>query len=110
MVEPVRTFMLDELGFDIPAKELTEELSLIESGLLDSMGIYQLIGFLEEHFGIHVDDEDVVPDHFENLGAIRTFVEAKQAGHPLHELNCLVRLLTHRLTAFARILPMSKNL
>ena len=80
MVDAVRKFILDDLGFDIPVDELTENLSQIESGLQDSMGIYQLIGFLEEHFGIHVDDEDVVPDHFENLGAIGKFVAAKQAG------------------------------
>lgn len=52
--------------------------SLLDSGLIDSTGILELVSFLEAEFGIVVPDEDVIPAHFETVQAITTFVDAKR--------------------------------
>lgn len=52
--------------------------SLLDSGLIDSTGILELVMFLETDFGIVVADEDVVPTHFESVRAITAFVDAKR--------------------------------
>ena len=52
-----------------------ESTSLVESGWLDSFGIVDLVAFLEREFGVALRDEDVVPENFETLGAIRTLLE-----------------------------------
>lgn len=59
------------------AKDLGEEDSLLERGLLDSMALVKLITFLEERFGVQLSDEEFDPDNFETLSAISALVAAK---------------------------------
>lgn len=59
-----------------PASELTDELPLIEQRVLDSLGLYRLIGFIERRFGLTVADEDLVPDNFATIAAIAALVRA----------------------------------
>jgi acyl carrier protein len=54
--------------------------SLVRSGLVDSLGMEDLIRFLEETFAIHVEDEDLVPDNFETVTAIASLVQRKSAS------------------------------
>ena len=74
----VRTFIVDELGFVGPAEDLVVDYPLLAREVLDSMGIFQLVAFLEHDFGILIDDEDLVPENFESIGSIARFVGAKQ--------------------------------
>jgi len=52
--------------------------SLLDSGLIDSTGIFELVTFLEGEFGIAVADEDIVPEHFETVRQIAAFVDGKR--------------------------------
>ncbi|SMH44513.1 acyl carrier protein [Azospirillum agricola] len=52
--------------------------SLLESGIIDSTGIMHVVAFLEERFGITVDDEDMIADNLESVNRITAFVERKQ--------------------------------
>jgi len=52
--------------------------SLLESGVIDSTGIMHVVAFLEERFGITVDDEDMIADNLESVNRIASFVERKQ--------------------------------
>jgi len=58
-------------------KSLSNEDSLLESGIVDSAGIFELIGFLEKEFDITVSDEDIVPDNFENVSFISKLVQSR---------------------------------
>lgn len=49
--------------------------SLLDSGLLDSVGIFELVAFLESTFGVKVEDEAIVPEHFETVAQVAAFVE-----------------------------------
>ena len=51
---------------------------LLANGILDSLGILDLVGYLEQEFGITVADEDLVPEHFETLGRLTSFVRERQ--------------------------------
>jgi acyl carrier protein len=53
------------------------ETSLLDSGLIDSTGIFELVSFLEGEFGIQVADEEIVPENFETVRRIATFVDGK---------------------------------
>ena len=57
-----------------------ESESLLELGLIDSVGILNLIAFLEETFRIKVEDEEMLPENFETLGAIQHYVSKKKSG------------------------------
>ena len=76
----VRTFIIDELRFRGSAKELKNDLPLLEKEILDSMGIFQVVAFLESEFGIEIDDEDLVPDNFGTIDGIARLVESKQGS------------------------------
>jgi acyl carrier protein len=51
---------------------------LLANGILDSLGVLDLVGFLEQEFGITVSDEDLIPEHFETLRRLTVFVEDRQ--------------------------------
>ncbi len=53
---------------------------LLANGILDSLGILDLVAYLESEFGITVSDDDLVPEHFETLGRLEQFVALKQAA------------------------------
>lgn len=51
---------------------------LLANGILDSLGVLDLVGYLEQEFGIAVSDDDLLPEHFETLRRLTAFVEDKQ--------------------------------
>jgi len=61
-------------------KSVGPEDSLLDSGLLDSIGIFELVTFIEDTFGIKVDDAAIVPENFENVKLIAAFVDRTRAA------------------------------
>ena len=74
----VRSFIVEDLQQPVSRDDLVDELLLIEAGLIDSLGVYELVGILETEFGVVVADEEVVPDNLGSIGRIARFVEAKR--------------------------------
>lgn len=73
----IRDFIGKELlrgGREFP---LDEETNLIESGVVDSLGIQKLVAHLESGFRIEILDEELLPENFETIGAIDRFLERK---------------------------------
>ena len=48
---------------------------LLDGGIIDSIGVLELVGFLEKEFAVTVSDEDLTPENFRSIGAIARFVE-----------------------------------
>jgi len=57
---------------------LTDEASLLDSGVVDSTGFIELISFLEEHFGIQVKDEEMVPENLDSIANLEAYVKRKR--------------------------------
>ena len=72
--ETIRQFVKSGLmrGKNVFDLEVTD--NLIETGVIDSLGIQILISFLEKNFSISIADEDLIPDNFETVDAIWAFV------------------------------------
>jgi acyl carrier protein len=49
----------------------------LENGLLDSLGILDLVHFLEQEFSIQASDDELVPENFESLSAVVEFTQKK---------------------------------
>jgi acyl carrier protein len=60
-------------------RELGDEESLLEARIIDSLGILELVGFLEKTFAIEVADDDLSPENFDSIGALTRYV-AKRSG------------------------------
>jgi acyl carrier protein len=56
---------------------VTDEQSLVESGVIDSLGIFRLVAFLEENFRVRIGDEEIVGENFESIVSIERFVMKK---------------------------------
>lgn len=56
--------------------------SLLESGIIDSLGTLEVVQFLEDTYAIHVTDEEMMADHFETVDAIARFVTSKRCAQP----------------------------
>ncbi len=54
--------------------------SFMETGLIDSTGILQVVVFLEDKYGITVGDEDLVPSNLDSVENIAKFVERKRGS------------------------------
>jgi acyl carrier protein len=56
------------------ASQLADDTSLLDSGVIDSTGVLEVIAFLEAQFGVQVADEDMLPDNLDSIAKIRAFV------------------------------------
>ena len=76
--QAVRDFLKNDLGRT--ESNVGRDESLLESGIIDSMGVLQLVAFLERTCGIKVEDDDLMPENFDTIAAITSFIERRQAG------------------------------
>ncbi len=76
--ERVRGFVLEYFYVSDPA-EFTDEVSLIDSGLVDSTGMLEVILFLEGEYGFHVEDQEITPENLETISRIAAYVDRKRA-------------------------------
>ena len=77
-VEALREFIVNDLHWDGDRDLLTPDYPLIENHVLDSLGLFTLVAFVEEQFAVEVGDEELVPENFGTLGAIAALIERKR--------------------------------
>jgi acyl carrier protein len=75
--EQIRQFIVDTGRWHGASTELNVDYALIDNEVLDSLGIFELISFVEDEFGIVIDDQDLVVENFGSIGAIESMVAAK---------------------------------
>jgi acyl carrier protein len=75
-MKTIRNFVIENFLFG-EANHLQEDTSFLESGIIDSTGILELIAFLEETYGIKLEDEEVIPENLDSLKNINAFLEKK---------------------------------
>jgi acyl carrier protein len=73
----VREFLTENFPLSGDASELEREESLIGAGVIDSTGVLEVIGFVEETYGIQIADEEVLPENLDSIAAIGRFVAGK---------------------------------
>jgi acyl carrier protein len=76
----IEQFIVTELAQGRGITALDPLDNLLTKGIVDSHGVMELVGFLEERYGISVDDADLTPENFESLNSIQGFVERKRDG------------------------------
>ena len=61
-------------------KALNPQDDLLESGIIDSLGILDLVAFVEKEFGIAVSDEDLLPENFNSVEHLTAFVQNRMVA------------------------------
>jgi len=73
--EQIRNYIIENLLFG--SDNLRDEDSFLEHGVVDSTGVLELVLFAEETFGITVDEEEILPDHFDSISSLARYVTRK---------------------------------
>jgi acyl carrier protein len=69
-------FVSDEILRGASPDEIDVEHPLLETGILDSLGLQQLVTFLEREFEIELEDDHLVLENFASIGAIARLIES----------------------------------
>lgn len=72
--EVLGSFILDELAKGRKGS-ISPRDDLLGEGIIDSLGILQLVAFIEERFNLAIADEDVVIENFQSVEALSTYVD-----------------------------------
>jgi acyl carrier protein len=78
MREQIRNYIVDNFLFGDDSG-LDDSVSFLESGMIDSTGILEVIGFLEENFSIKVKDDELIPENLDSIGNLMGYVGRKLA-------------------------------
>jgi acyl carrier protein len=82
IAETFRSFITTNFYVADPAA-LSDDDSLLDAGIIDSTGVLDLIGFIEQQFGVTVADEELVPENLDSITRLTAFLERKhQAAAP----------------------------
>lgn len=78
-INKVREFVIENFLFG-DASRINDDVSFIETGIIDSTGILELVAFLEETYGIVFEDDEIVPENLNSLRNIESFLCMKLDG------------------------------
>ena len=75
-IEPVRHFVRREFLHNEEAPLAADDPIFPE--IIDSLGVMELVSFIEEHYGVVIEEDEMLADNFRSLGAIGSLVDRKR--------------------------------
>ena len=76
--QDIKTYILENYLFTDDDSQLSSSDSFLEKGILDSTGILEVIYFIEDEYGIKVEDEEMIPENLDSVESLVVFVQHKQ--------------------------------
>jgi acyl carrier protein len=73
----LRQFVRDNFMFGKFDAGFADNDSFLERGIIDSTGVMELVAFLEEKYGIKLQDHELIPDNLDSINALSRFVECR---------------------------------
>jgi acyl carrier protein len=73
----IRQFVVDNFLFGQTDRPIGDSDSFLDSGIIDSTGVLELISFLELRYEISIADEELVPANLDSVDRVSSFVERK---------------------------------
>jgi acyl carrier protein len=74
----IRAFLIDHFLFG--RAEGLQDSEPLQGNVIDSTGALELVAFLQDHFGITVEDDEVIPENLASVNSVVTYVAGKLAG------------------------------
>jgi acyl carrier protein len=79
--QKIKQFIVDEFMPDVSVDELDSDFDLLTGGVVDSLGLLQVVAWLETEFDVTVDESELGPESFRTVDAIKDYVEkARQSS------------------------------
>jgi acyl carrier protein len=77
----IREFLARNLLFNEAGFTYDDDASFMENGIIDSLGIIELVAFVESTFGIQVADDELIPENFDSVSRMNAYLRRKcEAG------------------------------
>ena len=77
IVDIISRFILDNFILSDQKENIDVNISLYEKRIVDSTGVLEIVDFLEETFGIKIEDDELVPDNLDSINKMSKFVQRK---------------------------------
>jgi acyl carrier protein len=78
--QPIREFIANNLLYSTEGFTHADDVSFLQEGIIDSLGVVELVAFVQTHFGVSVDQQEVTPDNFDSIAKLSAFVRRKLAS------------------------------
>lgn len=75
--QDIRDFVRDTFLIGQDGETLSGDTSFLEKGIIDSTGVLELVGFIEQNYPIKVTDEELIPDNLDSINRVTSFIERK---------------------------------
>uniref|UniRef100_UPI00404B7F12 acyl carrier protein n=1 Tax=Candidatus Saccharicenans sp. TaxID=2819258 RepID=UPI00404B7F12 len=75
--DEIRRFIIEKFLLN-SGDYLDEDMPLIETNTVDSVGILEIVGYIENHFGLKIEDEELTAENLDSINKIARFIEKKQ--------------------------------
>lgn len=73
LVEVVRKFIVQKFPL-ARRRSVSDDDNLLETGVIDSLGVLEIVTFLQEEFSLEVQDDDLTPENFQSISSVARFV------------------------------------
>jgi acyl carrier protein len=74
----IRDYIAKNFLFSDQGYGYEDDTSFLEEGIIDSLGIIELVSFVEKEFGISVSDSELLPDNFDSIAKLSSYIAGKQ--------------------------------
>ena len=74
----LKQFITEEIVPEGEQIEITDDMDLMTSGLIDSLGVLQIVAFIEEEYDIMFDPEEIDPENLKTIGAVLLWLMVKR--------------------------------
>lgn len=83
--QEIRTFLVENFSLGRDITHLPGSRSLTERGIIDSVGIVEVLTFLETRYEIQINDDETIPENIDTIDNMVRFIDMKRAGHEASE-------------------------
>lgn len=76
----IREYIIENFLFGDTSPLTDDGISLLDEGIIDSVGVMELVAFLEQDFGLTVEDEELIPENLDSVDNLAGFISRKQVA------------------------------
>jgi acyl carrier protein len=76
--ETIRSFIAREILYSGEGFAFSDEVSFLQEGIIDSMGVMEIVAFIEKQFGVRPEAHEIVPENFDSVKRLAAYVRRKQ--------------------------------
>jgi acyl carrier protein len=76
----IKKFITENFLYGQDGDAMSDDASFLETGIIDSTGVLELVSFIQEKYQIYVSDDELVPENLDSLNRLAAFIEKKSGN------------------------------